>query len=376
MHVEPKAGPGEAPPAPSPFPSSSGMRLLYGLFVSVVPAFSFFAVTALKPDYQSGKLSAYLVLSVSPEASLLFFPLLAFSIACYAYLLADLDRFARSFTVRLGVYTGVVLALQYTAYTLVYSLQDMAIGWWVLFLWFGPLVLAAGNRWTVKRWPRSRFLAAGTTTAVVSITLVLGFWVTSKPHPLALVVAVLVAGAPFWILLLSVRASAWILRHHETRLTPLRGLALLGWLGAWAAAWRYDVLKTLSLYAALPPDPPRCYIATAAAQGHPRFVGSRLVRLPDGRRMRVNRQLQVLKCAELSLLAVFPRLHRGLRAVYDTCGRPLARGIRQPVVADLAWLLLKPAEWLAGLALRALVPGSDRIARAVYTGARRADRRN
>jgi hypothetical protein len=122
------------------------------------------------------------------------------------------------------------------------------------------------------------------------------------------------------------------------------------------------------LYAALPPQPPPdCYIATAAAQGHPRVVGSRLVRWADGKSMQVNGQLQVLKFAELALLAVKPHWHTALRKMYDVVGKSLARRIRNPFLADIAYLLLKPSEWLARWLLKMIVPEVDALTEKIYT---------
>jgi hypothetical protein len=121
------------------------------------------------------------------------------------------------------------------------------------------------------------------------------------------------------------------------------------------------------LYAALPAQPPPdCYIATAAARGHPRFVHSQVVIFTEGKSMRVNRQLQILKCAELALLAVNPRLHKLLRQIYDVVGKALARKIQNPFLADMAYLLCKPWEWCAVLVLKRITPDFELIARSMY----------
>ena len=174
--------------------------------------------------------------------------------------------------------------------------------------------------------------------------------------------------APFWSFLLALRAGVWLYKNHETKLTLYRGLGLVAWLGTYAVAWRYDILKMFELYAALPPQPPPdCYIATAAAQGHPRVVGSQTVHRVDGKSMQVNGQLQVLKFAELALLAVNPRWHTALRRIYDVVGKSLARRIHSPFLADIAYLLLKPFEWLARWLLKMIVPDVDALTEKIYT---------
>jgi hypothetical protein len=100
-------------------------------------------------------------------------------------------------------------------------------------------------------------------------------------------------------------------------------------------------------------------VASAAANGHPGFVKSETVSAADGRRVRVNRQLRVLKAGELAMRAVAPGLHRGLRRMYDVVAPPIARRLRNPYLADAAYLLLKPAEWAAAWVLAGLL-GSAR----------------
>jgi hypothetical protein len=122
------------------------------------------------------------------------------------------------------------------------------------------------------------------------------------------------------------------------------------------------------LYAALPKQPPPdCYIATAAARGHRQVVQSWTVQRTDGTSLRVNAQLQQLKCAELALMAIHPRLHQVLRRIYDGLGKPLARRLQNPFLADMAYLLLKPWECLARFLLKRVIPEIDSISKKMYT---------
>ena len=119
--------------------------------------------------------------------------------------------------------------------------------------------------------------------------------------------------------------------------------------------------------AALPPQPPPdCYIATTAARGHPQVVGSWIVECAHGESLPVNKQLQILKCTELALMAVQPRLHKRLRRAYDVVGKALARKMGNAFFADAAYLLLKPWAWLARCILRRIVPEIDSIASKIY----------
>ena len=76
--------------------------------------------------------------------------------------------------------------------------------------------------------------------------------------------------------------------------------------------------------------------------------------------------MQRLKAAELVLAVTTPRLHAALRRLYDRLGPPLAAGVEHPLTADLAYLALKPAEWLATALARPLFPRFDALADRLY----------
>lgn len=113
-----------------------------------------------------------------------------------------------------------------------------------------------------------------------------------SPFFTALVFLVIVA--PFWSFLLSAQAAIWLVKNLKSKFTLFRGFGMGLWLAAYVGALRFNILKMYELYAALPPQPPNCYIATAAAQGHPHIVGSHPLRLENGNFMQVNPQLQHL----------------------------------------------------------------------------------
>jgi hypothetical protein len=144
-------------------------------------------------------------------------------------------------------------------------------------------------------------------------------------------------------------------------------LLVFAWLSAHLAAWRISVLVMLEEYAALPTTPPsRCFVCTAVAHGHPRVVRSSVYLDASGTAHRANDQLCYLKAFELLLAASSPRLHRGCRWIYDWMGPRLAAAIVHPVLADLGYLLLKPAEWLARGCLAVAIPGKLEVVRDLY----------
>jgi hypothetical protein len=343
------------------FPKPWWGRLLYGLFVTAMPAFSFWAIQFLKPEWQNGDLSAYLTLLLFPEASLLFFPLLAYSIISYLLLLLDLARYSESFVIRFGIYTGVLLALQYCIIVMMYSLDSFA--YVIILTWIFPFIISLIYRWTIAKWTAPRVNKI--LLILMPSILLIASLITRGGAPFFILIGLTMA-APFWSFLLAVQAAVWLYKNYEGLLTFPRGVGFTTWIVAYITALRFDILKMYELYAELPPTPPDCYIATAAARGHPRIVCSWAVERADGKAMQVNGQLQRLKCAELALKAVSPCLYKLLRKIYDVAGKWLARRIQNKLLADGAYLLLKPGEWLASSLLRIIIPEIDSIASGMY----------
>lgn len=345
-----------------PFPSDPSGRMIYGIYVVLLPAVAFWGMGASKPLWQSGQFSDYLALFLTPEASWLFILLLIYSIICYLLLLYSPDLFSKSFFIRLGIYTGTLLALQYSVLAGLYFLGSF--GPYFILAWIFPIVLQAVYRWAIRKWDPKNVVA-------LFILIFVGAFLVSllvRPsgEPIMFLIMAFIMSAPFWSLLIAGNAALWSFRNYETKFSLPRGFGLTAWLAAYALAWRFDILKMYELYAALPKQPPDCYIATAAARGHVRVVRAWTIQRADGKSMQVNRQLQRLKCAELALMATQPRLHRLLRQLYDVVGRYLARRIQNPFVADVAYLLLKPCEWTAGIFLKIIVPESESISKKMY----------
>lgn len=351
---------------PQFIPRSRWSRILYGLFLLVMPGVAFWATDFFKPEWQDGHFDSYLILLLSPGASWPFFPLLLYSVLSYLLLLNDFELYSRRFVVRFGIYTGVLLALQYSVLSGLYFFNAEPSFLMVLLIWILPILVSGVYAWSVRRWGAQKVLVAIVALSLI-VYVVLAMISKMLSTPPLLLLMVLTIGAPFWCFLLFLQASIWLVKNSETRITLPRGLGLAGWFGAYILAWRVSILKMYELYAALPPQPPpNCYIATAAAQGHPQFVGSRVVFRTDGMSLKVNRQLQILKCAELAMMAVQPRLHKMLRNLYDIIGKFLARRIENRYLADVAYLLLKPWEWLALFCLKLVISEVENISSKIY----------
>jgi hypothetical protein len=143
------------------------------------------------------------------------------------------------------------------------------------------------------------------------------------------------------LVLLSVHVCT---RRKLSSRIPVSAAFTLAWLGGLAATVYAKIILAHEAYDALPDTAPSCFIVTTAAQGNRRFVGSKPN--PITGRME-NAQLARMRFFERYLMAEFPAAHRLLRKVYNRVGPAVARRIRRPLVADIAYVILKPLELLA-----------------------------
>ncbi len=88
------------------------------------------------------------------------------------------------------------------------------------------------------------------------------------------------------------------------------------------------------------------YLCTVAARGDERLVKPLRAGRRHGRLIVVNRQLLVANAFEDLIAQRTPRLHRVVRHVYDTYGRPISRHINTKYRSNVVYLLMKPLEWM------------------------------
>ncbi len=354
----------QSDPTIPPLLGSFSQRLLYWIFIPVAPIFNFSFVSAMLPLWQTGKFSDYMLFMLSPEAAALTLPLLGYSVLAYLMLISNEVAQSKSIVIRFGIYTGVVLAFHYSLLTaLTWDLSPATLVF-IAFILI-PIFLPKLRTW-LQNEKIFRSLLIGVVIILILWSVITAWAGQNITSPLFFLAVLIPMSAPFWCFFIALQAARWLWKYHEPKLTLAHGLGLFAWLSAYGIALSYNITKMYALYAALPTQPPNCYIATAAANGHSVFVGSREIQLENGRSMRVNRQLQNLKCAELTLMAIAPHLHKILRFFYDFFGKALARRIQNPLLADAAYLSLKPFEWMAVTMLEFIVPNWDDFASKIY----------
>lgn len=345
----------------NPLFSSVWSKLLYGLVTILLPIFSFGMANFyfFGPEWQSGRTSVYAHLMLQGKITRYFLIFLIYSMLSMALLLIDAQRFARFFVVRFGIYTGVILAFHYTILLFLTEYFVVVFCSSAIFLYI--LLLSRGFGSEFEIWMHSKDFRI--LLSIVEFSLLAWMIISweSAQGILGLLLTMLVFPAgPMICLVLAISLSVKLLKQYEfpAAFGWWKALGVLVWGGGYAAAWRFSVIRMLDLYAALPPSPPHydCFIATAAANGHPKFVGSQLVVLEKDKTLTVNTQVRVLKCGELALKAISPSAHRLCRKIYDRWGRVLAKKINNPYLADLAYLSLKPFEWGVRVVLKVLVP--------------------
>lgn len=336
----------------------------------VIPAICFLIGFPETPDWQSGNLGDYAKLMLARPSCMPLYPFLLYSMVCLTLLVRDYARWSKTFLVRLGIYAGVLLALEFWVLFAFASDGEPIV---ILFatgigaLLFGTLfVLVLLAVFDIARHFRFylRFLAIGATVAIALELLLL---LVHGMSPSAYIVmgcflGCLLLSTPLAIAAYSIVAFD-LLRHQGTgrfRFSLAQLFWVITWLAAHFGAWRASVNWMLIEYAKLPTTPPDdCYICTAAATGHGWLTRTERCRCPSGGPYRVSDQMRRFKAVELILRHTSPRMHHTCRAIYDRTGPALAARLVHPWLADIAYLSLKPLEWSCWVVLRGLLPKSS-----------------
>lgn len=310
------------------------------------------------PEWQTGFLGDKLSFVLSGHGGFVLYPLAIIAIGCLGtYLFHDKNRRA-GLGVQWILLGAVLLSLFYTV-ILWLVLCRTAETWLVLSVCqIGLPTLVLSLPWMARRLPVR--WSATVKLGLVGI-LFLGFAVALLTEPRTTltamfgisigfpVVASLLCG-PVWALLAYGFVSLRI--AYDRRPAPsLRDIDRLAGPAYWVTmlgAFALSIRLSFVHYSRLPTSPPpgTCYVVTAAAQGHPRFVGS-WTQTVQGEPIVVNEQLRRLRTLEASMVTNWPRTHQIIRRVYNQVGPKMARLIGNAWLADLAYISLKPIEWCA-----------------------------
>ncbi|MEX1027582.1 MAG: hypothetical protein WD049_06190, partial [Candidatus Paceibacterota bacterium] len=305
-------------------PLQTGLHFLLG---NVFPSIGLLLMLRGSPvtaSWQSGAFHDYAAFLLSARSGALFYPFFFYAIACFTLGLFRLELARRWFWIRLGIYSGIPLALQYCFVVGIVLLRvDNVLSWkgFLSLVFAIPLSMLAliGVPWVgwrllqlLKRYLQrkggSGLWIAFLTFAGPSLALLFGLMpIASDAESWFFAAAVLpgliaVIATPVWMTAVYGGLAWRVHRLQRSRFQfPLAVLlGIFSWLAAYMAAWRFAVVETLEAYSALPTSPPSgCYVATTAAQGHPRFVRSWPTRSCRGGYHRVNMQVAYLKCGEL-----------------------------------------------------------------------------
>ena len=347
---------------PAAFPASRPVGVAQ-LFAGVIlPLICLVMSFPDRPDWQSGS-PAYAQLLLSYKPSMPLYPFLLYSMTSMVLLFARPARFRENALVRLGIFSGVLLAGEY----------------WLIFQVATPepcmipsgqvlLVFVAFLPWGIWQFlsllgKHRKWIVGG----AIFILLVSAAW--SPTVIPAVIIACLLCSTP-WALASYLVASFRLIRGSEAR-RQFNSAELLGpvsWFAAHCCAWRVSFIWMLEEYARLPATPAgRCFVCTAVAKGHLRVVHGADYLASDGTVYRVNDQLRALKAFELLLASISPKSHRACRRIYDRVGPRVAAMLFHPVLADVAYFALKPAEWIALLCLGLAIPGKIRLIYDLYS---------
>jgi hypothetical protein len=345
----------------------------YLLFTVVIPLlvilfFAFVTQSGAYPtvEWQTGQWNDYVEIFLFFPSLAYILPFMFFSIISITLLAADYRRYKKYFLVRLGIYTGALIAWEYAIlghFALINTQFFYFTAIALLLLWIAHIICKKLEGWKIAM-------------LVIIIGLLFEIYGLSQGMGLggifmmtAIVVVTSIIGSPAWAAFFATLLS-WKLLHEkpskEGEWVGHKIEYVLLYIVTYATALSFAIEEAVKAYYKLPVTPPSsCYVATAASKGHRKFVGSQTTIGANGEQFLLNRQLQYCKYVELTIRAISPKTHRWLRTHYNTIGQRLAKRIHNPWAADAAFLLLKPVEWI-GVVLLAMMPRHKVMVQKLY----------
>ena len=186
-------------------------------------------------EWQSSATSDYAMLLLSRQPARAFCPFFLYSMASMTLLVISPNRYSKVFLVRLGIYTGVLLAVQYFCIVAM-AIPDFAIvaTILVLALW--------GSAGRIPLRPVENAAEPGLGTIIVFI-VALNVAVIVIPLNFVLFLASPAYAVPWAILAYSAMARR-LIRHRPAGPWQFSLAQLLGvtaWFAAWFGAWRISI---------------------------------------------------------------------------------------------------------------------------------------
>ena len=334
-------------------------RVTIFLLVLALPLMAFPLGASLGPEWQSGSTGDRIALHLDPEVTILFAPFIVLAWVTTLVAIAAERTVARWRATRLALYSGVIL----TAHYLVLSLIVLSVAIAIAFVIVAVALLGLRQFHRLFGAKTIAWTCAGVIALGVPIFVLSAFDPNEQDNPIVVVLSIigllLTLAGPAICFLAAVHRSrrVWLGARHAgaTSLPFFEGIGVVGWAAGYTIAWRTAAERATELYNELPPTQGDCYVATAAAAGHPLVVRSTSGGVAASPRA-INPQLQTLKLAEIAIAANWPGAHRRVRRFYNWLWPRLAAQLSTPWRADAAYLLLKPCEALGMLVNWVLVP--------------------
>jgi hypothetical protein len=223
------------------------------------------------PDFQRGRWYDHLTMVPGVQASWPFASLLFAATFAMAVLVIAPDRVVKSWLLRWALFSGVILAAQYTliqAIAIAEPGAPLSVGTLVAVGVAGTVtVLALGAVWMVRRLPHIKPAYWLPFMIVMFLAAIVGWRITL---PFVLIGGLLLSVvAPALTLAAYLRASFIVWKLAEGgpragggafwRTVECRGLGVpLAWLATYGIAWVLALINTIDLYNSLPIKPPDC----------------------------------------------------------------------------------------------------------------------
>jgi hypothetical protein len=215
------------------------------------------------PEFQRGKWFDYLTMVPGVRASWPFAPLLFAATFAMAVVVIAPHRVAQSWLLRWAVYSGAILAAQYTliqAIALVEPGAPLSIATIVAVGGAGIVtLLALGGLWVVRRLPRIKPAYWLACAILIPLAAVVGWHIALPVILVSVMLGCIVAPALTLAAYLRVSSIVWKLAQQEERAGGRIELGVpLVWLTTYGAAWVVAVIEAIDLYNSLPKKPPDC----------------------------------------------------------------------------------------------------------------------